>query len=124
MWEVCDTGQANQHSIVRPRTSNDTTVARPLMARYHAPIEHQRCQIGAHKQSVSFTEQAFAHVQALVEAGEYPNISAAASGELARARAWEHALSQAEVHRGLTMPVEKWEAVGRLTDDARGGLTA
>lgn len=78
-----------------------------------------------HKQSVSFTEQAFAHVQALVDAGEYPNVSAAVSGELARARAArvrDEALWQAEVQRRLSLPVEHWEDVGSLTDAARGWL--
>jgi len=42
--------------------------------------------MGVHKHSVSFTDQAFAFARELVEAGEYPNISAAVSGELARAR--------------------------------------
>lgn len=79
-----------------------------------------------HKQSVSFTEQAFAHVQALVDAGEYPNVSAAVSGELARARAArlrEDALWQAEVQRRLALPVEQWEPVDSLTGEARDRLT-
>ena len=41
--------------------------------------------MGVHKQSVSFTDAAFAFARELVESGEYPNISAAVSGELARA---------------------------------------
>jgi len=79
----------------------------------------------AHKQSISFTEQAFAHVQALVDAGEYPNVSAAVSGELARARVArlrEDALWQAEVERRLALPVEQWEAVDSLTSEARDEL--
>lgn len=83
--------------------------------------------MGVHKQSVSFTDQAFAHVQALVEAGEYPTISAAVSGELARARsarAREQALLEAEVQRRLALPAEEWEAVESLTADTRGWLTA
>ena len=39
------------------------------------------------KQSVSFTETAYAFARELVEAGEYPNVSAAVSGELAKAKA-------------------------------------
>lgn len=80
-----------------------------------------------HKQSVSFTEQAFAHVQALVDAGEYPNVSAAVSGELARARAARQrdgALWQAEVQRRLSLPTDQWEAVDTLTSEARGWLSA
>lgn len=37
------------------------------------------------KQSVSFTDAAYAFARELVEAGEYPNMSAAVSGELAKA---------------------------------------
>lgn len=80
-----------------------------------------------HKQSVSFTEQAFAHVQALVDVGEYPNVSAAVSGELARARAArqrDEALWQAEVQRRLSLPTDHWEAVDTLTNEARGWLSA
>ena len=43
--------------------------------------------MGVHKQSVSFTDTAFNFARELVESGEYPNISAAVSGEMARARA-------------------------------------
>lgn len=43
--------------------------------------------MGVHKQSVSFTDAAFSFARELVESGEYPNISAAVSGEMARARA-------------------------------------
>ena len=43
--------------------------------------------MGVHKQSVSFSDTAFAFARELVESGEYPNISAAVSGEMARARA-------------------------------------
>lgn len=39
------------------------------------------------KQSVSFTEAAYGFARELVEAGEYPNDSAAVSGELAKAKA-------------------------------------
>jgi len=37
--------------------------------------------MGVHKQSVSFTDSAFAFARELVESGEYPTISAAVSGE-------------------------------------------
>ena len=43
--------------------------------------------MGVHKQSVSFTDSAFNFARELVESGEYPNISAAVSGEMARASA-------------------------------------
>ena len=39
--------------------------------------------MGVQKQSVSFTEAAFAYARELVDQGEYPTISAAVSGELA-----------------------------------------
>lgn len=70
--------------------------------------------MGAHKQSVSFTEAAFAFARELVESGEYPNISAAVSGELARARAArerERTLFEAEVQRRLALPPDSWEPV-------------
>ena len=57
-----------------------------------------------HKQSVSFTDAAFAFARELVEAGEYPNVSAAVSGEMARAKAArerERTLLEAEVQRRL-----------------------
>ncbi|MCB1674672.1 MAG: hypothetical protein KDI01_00165 [Halioglobus sp.] len=81
--------------------------------------------MGIHKQSVSFTDQAFAHVQALVEAGEYPTVSAAVSGELARARAArmrDDTLLEAEVQRRLALPVDQWESVDSMTGDVRAWL--
>ena len=83
--------------------------------------------MGIHKQSVSFTDAAFAHLQALVEAGEYPTVSAAVSGEIARARASrarDDAVLQAEVQRRLAVPPNQWEDVDSLTDDARTWLAA
>lgn len=81
--------------------------------------------MGSHKQSVSFKEAAFAFALELVESGEYPNISAAVSGEITRARAArerERALSEAEVQRRLTLPPDAWEPVKTdttITSDAR-----
>lgn len=43
--------------------------------------------MGLRKQSVSFTDTAFDLARELVETGEYPNASAAISGELARVKA-------------------------------------
>jgi antitoxin ParD1/3/4 len=46
--------------------------------------------------------------------GEYPNISAAVSGEMARARAArerERLLFEAEVQRRLALPIDAWEPV-------------
>lgn len=60
--------------------------------------------MGVHKQSVSFTDAAFAFARELVESGEYPNISAAVSGELARARTLrdrERTLLEVEFSGGL-----------------------
>ena len=85
--------------------------------------------MGVHKQSVSFTDTAFAFARALVESGEYPNISAAVSGEMARARAarvGERTLFEIEVQRRLTLPLDAWEPVGlteSFTADARAHLT-
>lgn len=84
--------------------------------------------MGVHKQSVSFTEAAFAYAKELVERGDYPNVSAAVSGELARARAArerEQTLLEAEVRRRLQVPTDKWEPVTSVTDftaDARSFL--
>ncbi|PYF09247.1 hypothetical protein C8J30_110121 [Rhodobacter viridis] len=84
--------------------------------------------MGVHKQSVSFTDQAFAFARELVEAGEYPNISAAVSGELARARAArekERKLFEVEVQRRLSLPLEAWEPLADSADftrDARNHL--
>lgn len=81
-----------------------------------------------HKQSVSFTDAAFAFARDLVEAGEYPNVSAAVSGELARAKAArerERTLLEAEVQRRLALPPDQWEpaaALGTFTTRARDRL--
>lgn len=71
--------------------------------------------MGVHKQSVSFTEAAFAFARELVENGEYQNISAAVSGEMTRARSArerERALFEAEVQRRLALPLDAWEPIG------------
>ena len=84
--------------------------------------------MGVHKQSVSFTEAAFAYAKELVERGDYPNVSAAVSGELARARVArerERTLLETEVRRRLQVPVDQWEPVIDVTDftaDARAFL--
>lgn len=68
--------------------------------------------MSVHKQSVSFTDAAFAFARELVDRGEYPNISAAVSGELARARAArerDSAIFEAEVKRRLALPLDQWE---------------
>ncbi|HQU70407.1 MAG TPA: hypothetical protein PLI43_19730 [Albidovulum sp.] len=86
--------------------------------------------MGVHKQSVSFTDAAFDFARELVESGEYPNVSAAVSGELARAKAArdkERTLFEAEVQRRLALPLDQWEPLGgpdRLTTDARAHLAA
>lgn len=84
--------------------------------------------MGVHKQSVSFTEAAFAYAKELVDRGDYPNVSAAVSGELARARVareWEQTLLETEVRRRLQVPTDQWEPVASITDftaDARAFL--
>ncbi len=84
--------------------------------------------MGVHKQSVSFTEAAFDFARELVESGEYPNVSAAVSGELARAKAnrdKDRRLFEAEVQRRLSLPLDRWEPVGDaagFTGDARAHL--
>ena len=85
--------------------------------------------MSVHKQSVSFTDTAFAFARALVESGEYPNVSAAVSGEMARAKAArdrESLLFAAEVQRRLALPLDQWERVGVMgafTEDARAHLS-
>ena len=74
--------------------------------------------MGVHKQSVSFTEAAFEYAKELVDRGDYPNVSAAVSGELARARAVrerEQTLLETEVQRRLQVPVDQWEPVTDVT---------
>lgn len=84
--------------------------------------------MGVHKQSVSFTEAAFTYAKELVDRGDYPNVSAAVSGELARARAArerEQTLLEAEVRRRLQVPTDQWEPVTSVADftaDARAFL--
>jgi antitoxin ParD1/3/4 len=79
----------------------------------------------AHKQSVSFTDAAFAFARELVASGEYPNVSAAVSGEMVRAKAArekDRTLFEAEVQRRLTLPLDQWEPVAAVTADARAHL--
>lgn len=84
--------------------------------------------MGVHKQSISFTDTAFAFARELVENGEYPNISAAVSGEMARARMVrerERILFEAEVQRRLALPLDAWEPLqtgDTITADAREHL--
>lgn len=86
--------------------------------------------MAVHKQSVSFTDTAFAFARELVEAGEYPNVSAAVSGELVRAkliRDREQALFEAELQRRLVLPVDQWEPMAdpaAFTAEARSVLSA
>ena len=75
------------------------------------------------KQSVSFTNTAYAFARELVEAGEYPNMSAAVSGELAKAKAArerERAILEAELERRLSLPLDQWEPVGEASDVTAG----
>lgn len=82
------------------------------------------------KQTVSFTEPAFAYATRLVEDGAYPNVSAAVSGELVRAKAArdaQAAVFATEIARRLALPLDQWEPVGDLaevTGEARTRLDA
>lgn len=86
--------------------------------------------MGVQKQSVSFTDKAYSYAKELVEAGEYPNVSAAVSGELAKAKAdrdRERSLLEAELERRLSLPLDQWEPlgdVGGVTVGARAHLDA
>jgi Arc/MetJ-type ribon-helix-helix transcriptional regulator len=78
------------------------------------------------KQSVSFTETACTFARERVEAGEYPNVSAAVSGELAKAKAerdHERFLFEAELERRLSLPLDPWDPVGEACDVTAGGRT-
>ena len=82
------------------------------------------------KQTVSFTDTAYSFAKELVETGEYPNMSAAVSGELAKAKAertQEQAVLEAELKRRLSLPLDQWEPVGNASDitaSARAHLAA
>jgi Arc/MetJ-type ribon-helix-helix transcriptional regulator len=79
--------------------------------------------MGVQKQSVSFTDAAYSYARELVEAGEYPNVSAAVSGELAKAKAdrdRERSLLEAELERRLSLPIDQWEPVGDVVDLTAG----
>lgn len=83
----------------------------------------ERIVMSVQKQSVSFTDTAYAFARELVEAGEYPNMSAAVSGELAKAKAereHERALLETELERRLSLPLDQWEPVGNATDVTAG----
>lgn len=86
--------------------------------------------MAVHKQSISFTDVASDFAKERVERGEYPNVSAAVSGELARAkarRAREQAVLEAEVQRRLALPLDRWEPVDNgvsVTADSRAHLAA
>ena len=79
--------------------------------------------MGVQKQSVSFTDAAYRYAKELVEAGEYPNVSAAVSGELAKAKAdrdRERSLLEAELQRRLSLPLDRWEPLGDAADVTAG----
>ena len=84
--------------------------------------------MGVQKQSVSFTDTAYNFAKELVEAGEYSNVSAAVSGELAKAeRDRERSLFEAELERRLSLPPDQWGPVGdasNVTEGARAHLAA
>jgi Arc/MetJ-type ribon-helix-helix transcriptional regulator len=67
---------------------------------------------------IDVTDAALAYASDLVDRGEYPNVGAAISGELQRARSsreQQAAVLEAEVERRLDLPLDDWEAV---EDDA------
>ena len=79
--------------------------------------------MGVQKQSVSLTDAAYSYAKELVEAGECPNVSAAVSGELAKAKAdrdRERSLFEAELERRLSLPVDQWEPLGDAADLTAG----
>lgn len=63
------------------------------------------------KQSTSFSDEAFAYAQTLVDAGEFGSVSAAASAaliHLREQRAREAALFEAEIMRRSALPADQW----------------
>jgi Arc/MetJ-type ribon-helix-helix transcriptional regulator len=73
------------------------------------------------KQTTSYTNEAYAYAQALVEAGEFSSVSAAASAALValkRARDAEERLLESEVLRRAKLPPDQW------VDWSPGALTA
>ncbi|MFG6661007.1 hypothetical protein [Sulfitobacter sp. 915] len=80
------------------------------------------------KQSVSFIDTAYAFAKELVEGGEYPNMSVAVSGELAKAKVErERAALETELERRLSLPIDQWgpaEEVSSITAGARTHLVA
>ena len=67
------------------------------------------------KHTTSYTDEAYAHAQALAETGEYTSISAAVSAVLVRDSqrlARERAAFEAELERRLALPDDKWLPVG------------
>ena len=63
------------------------------------------------KQSTSFTDEAFAYAQTLVESGEFGSVSAAVSAaliQLREQRARETALFEAELLRRDALPAGEW----------------
>ena len=85
--------------------------------------------MAGHKQSVSFTDSAFDYARGLVEDGEYPNVSAAVSGELTRAKAArdrDERVFEAELRSRLSLPTDQWQPIGDLgevTDSPRSYLS-
>ena len=63
------------------------------------------------KHTSSYTNEAYAHAQALAETGEYGSISAAVSAVLVRDRqrlARERTAFEAELERRLALPDNQW----------------
>lgn len=63
------------------------------------------------KQTTSYTDEAYAYAQSLVETGEFASVSAAASAALIaleRARDAEHRLLESEVLRRANLPRDQW----------------
>lgn len=63
------------------------------------------------KQTTSYTDEAYSFAQALVEAGEFSSVSAAASAALIalkRARDAEARLLESEVLRRAKLPPDQW----------------
>ncbi|CTQ49449.1 hypothetical protein [Jannaschia donghaensis] len=77
--------------------------------------------MGVQKQSVSFTDTAYRYAKEFVEAGEYSNVSAAVSGELAKAdRDRERSVLEAELERRLSLPLDQWEPLGDVAEVTAG----
>ena len=80
--------------------------------------------------SVSFTDPALAYARELVESGEYPDVSAAVCGELAKARRLRESETrslEADITRRIQASTDEWHPtrdVDQVSEETRNRLEA